>query len=98
MGSRINAPTPNAAAEAVEPLGVLAGQERLGFAVAGLLAQIGLHGRAAVVPDKSRRTEADLVFAVLQAPAEVHVIAGLAKHRIETAYLLQRPLEECHVA
>ena len=77
---------------------MLAHQQRFGFAVTGLLLQVGADRRTPVVPHKTRRVESELAPALLQAPADVHIVAGLAKNRIEPAYLLQRPSEERHVA
>ena len=50
------------------------------------------------MPDKGRRAETDLEARLLQAPAQVHVVARLVEHRVEPADLLQRPFVERHVA
>ena len=57
----VNPAAPEAAAKRIEALRMLAHQQGLRFAIAALLPQIGADGRAPVMPDKGRRTEADLV-------------------------------------
>jgi hypothetical protein len=50
------------------------------------------------VPDHRRRTEADAQAGVLEAPAEVDVVAGGAEERIEAVDARQRLAPERHVA
>jgi hypothetical protein len=50
------------------------------------------------VPDDGRGAEGDDVARLLEAPAEVHVVAGLAVIGIEAADEIERPAMECHVA
>ena len=73
-------------------------QHRLGLAVAALLAQVGPERRTPVMPDERRRAEADAVAAFLQAPANVHVVAGAMENGIEAADLHQGPFVKGHVA
>ena len=49
-------------------------QQRLGFSVALLLAQIGANGVAAMMPNHGRGAEAQRPPALLQAPADIHVV------------------------
>ena len=73
-------------------------QQRLRFAVARLLLQIGFHRRTPIVPYKACRTEPNLAVPGLHAPANIDVIARFAEGRIEHPGFLQRPFVECHVA
>ena len=50
------------------------------------------------MPDDRGRAEGDHAAALLQTPAEVHIITRLAVFRIEAAHLIKRPAVECHVA
>src|SRR5260221_4128434 len=72
--------------------------ERLGLAVAALLAEIGLYRVAAEVPDDGSRAEADSVAGILKTPADVDVVAGGAIDRIEAAEAEQQIAPERHVA
>ena len=98
FGWGINPPTPHPAAKRVKVFRVLSNQQRFGFAVAGLLPQVSFHRGAAVMPDKTGRAEPDFPTALLQTPADVHIIAGFAKDRIEAVDLLQVPSVKSHVA
>src|SRR6185437_4593581 len=81
----INAAEPFGLAEQVEAERMLAVDERLGLAVAALLVEISLHRVAAEMPDNGRRAEADRVAGILEAPADVDIVAGGAVERVETA-------------
>ena len=70
---------PLAVAAAVEAVGVLELQKRLGLAVAGLLPEVRPRRLAAMVPDERSRSEGDPPARLLETPADVHVVAGLAK-------------------
>src|SRR4051794_663928 len=50
---------PNSVASPVELVGMFEAQQSFGFAVAGLLAQIGLGSLAAMVPHEGRGRESD---------------------------------------
>ena len=94
----VNAAAPDAAAEKVEILRVLAHQQGFRFAVAGLLLQVSADRGTPVVPDKTGVTESELAASLLQTPADIHVVTRRAKHRIEPADFLQRPFVKHHVA
>src|SRR6266498_5673338 len=89
---------PLAIASAVELVGVLEAQQRLGLAVASLLPQVGARVLPAVVPDERARGEGDPVARLLQPPAHVDVVAGLAVLRVEAVDRFQRLAPERHVA
>ncbi len=77
---------------------VLEAQHRLGLAVALLLFAKRFEREAAVVPDDGGGAEGDDAAALLEAPAEVHIVAGLAVFVVEAADLVERPTVESHVA
>ena len=79
-------------------VGMLSLEQRLGLAVASLLAQVAAHGAAAVVADDRAGAERDLPARVEQPPAHVDVVAGGAELRVEAAEPLQRVLADRHVA
>ena len=89
---------PEAAAKGIKAFRVLAHQQGLRLPVTALLSHVSPDGRAPVVPDKGRRAETNLQARLLQAPAQVHVVARPVEDRIEPAHLRQRPLVERHVA
>src|SRR6185437_363421 len=64
----IDAAEPFLLAEKIEADRVLRIDQRLGFAVAALLADIGFDRVAAEMPDHGRRAEADRVARILEAP------------------------------
>ena len=77
---------------------MLESQHRLGFAVALLLFAKGFERETAVVPDDGRRAERNHAAALLEAPAEIHIVAGLPVFVIESTDLIERPAVKCHVA
>ena len=68
------------------------------FAVADLLAPVGLHTRAVVMPDQCRRREPDPQPPGLQPPADVHVVARAEVDRVEAVDREQRVPAKRHVA
>src|SRR5581483_10058701 len=98
FGRGINAAAPDAATQGAEVFGMLLNQQRFGFAIAVLLAQVRADGRAAIVPDEPGGAETDAQAALLHAPAKVHIVAGLAERGIETAHFVERPFVKRHVA
>ena len=66
-------------------LGPLAFQGGLGAAVVELLPPIAADRVAAAVPDHRRGVEAERPAALLEAPADVDVVAGDAELRVEPA-------------
>ncbi len=50
------------------------------------------------MPDETRRGESDLVAAVLDAPADVHVVASFSKDWVKSADFIEDPFIENHVA
>ena len=98
LGRGVDAAGPAGRAETVEVLRMPPFQDGLGLAVARLLLEVGADRVAPVVPDEASRAEADPVAALLEPPADVHVVAGLPEDRVEAADLLQRPSVERHVA
>ena len=77
---------------------VLEAQHGLRLAVAFLLFAEGLQSEAPIVPNDRGRAEGDHAAALLQTPAEVHIITRLAVFRIEATHLIKCPAVECHVA
>ena len=94
----INASAPETAAERIVVLRMLPHEQRLGLPVARLLFEVGPQGRAAIMPDKTRRAESELEIMVLQSPTHVHVVPRAAENRIEQPDFLERALKERHVA
>src|SRR5579864_2935333 len=68
QGNAIQNAAPFAIAAAIEAIGVLETQERLGFAIAGLLAQIGPRVLTPMMPNESPRCEGEPVSRLLQPP------------------------------
>src|SRR6516165_1578944 len=83
--ARIDSPGPADMAERVAALRPFILELRLGLAVAVLLLPERADRVAPVVPDHRRRAEADRPAAVLQPPADVDIVAGGAKARVEAA-------------
>src|SRR5262245_31457655 len=81
---------PLAVAALVELIGMLEMQKRFCFAVTRLLTQIGARRLPAMVPDEGAGRERDPVARLLQSPADIDVIARLAKLRIEAIDRLER--------
>ena len=50
------------------------------------------------MPDNRGGAEGDHASALLKAPAEVHIVTGLAVFVVEPTDLIKRPTVECHVA
>ena len=73
-------------------------EQRLGLAVAPLLAEIGADRTAAMMQDHRARTEGDVLAGVKQPPADVDIVARGTELRIEAADLLQRWPVDRHVA
>src|SRR5439155_17537079 len=94
----VDAALPRHVPGGVVALGPLALQQRLGRAVATLLAQVGAHGRAAMVQDDGAGAEAGAPAVLLQPPADVDVIARGAELRIEAADRLEVGLAHGEVA
>ena len=72
--------------------------ECLRFPITSLLIKVSTHCITTEVPDYSGRAEANNIAGVLKAPAYIHIIAGRAVDRIETAEPQQCLAGECHVA
>src|SRR5262249_18012263 len=68
------------------------------LAVADLLSPIRSDRIAMVMPDERRGAESQMPAALLQSPADVHVVAGLGVSRIEAAHLFERPPAKGHIA
>ena len=73
-------------------------QQRFRPAVSLLLLPVGSNRIAAMMPDQGRRVEAHRPASLLQAPAEVHIIAGDGEPAVESADGLQAGLSNGHVA
>src|SRR5439155_26526298 len=98
FGGGVNAAAPNAPTEPIEIFRMFACEQRLSLAIAMLLLQISVNRGAAIMPHKRCRAETNPVSGLLQAPAEIHIIARLAENGIEAANPCQCPLIKCHVA
>ena len=88
----------NALSGGVVALGPLAFEERLGGAVAALLAQVGAHRSAPVMEDDRAGREAEAPAALEQSPADVDVVAGDAEVGVEAADGLEVGLADGQVA
>ena len=77
---------------------VLEAQHRLRFAVALLLFSKGFQRETAVVPDNRGGAEGNHAATLLKAPAEVHIVTGLAVFVVESSDLIKRPAVKSHVA
>src|ERR1041385_3558093 len=95
---RIDPALPLTAAIPIKILWMAAHEHGFGFAIAVLLAQVIAHRRTAIMPDKTSGAEPDLISALLQPPADVHVISGFAKERVEATELQKCPSIKRHVA
>src|SRR6516225_1794060 len=73
-------------------------QERLCLPVTSLLAQVGARVLPPVMPDESARRDGDPVARLLQAPADIDIVAGLAVLPIEAIDRFQRLPAKSHVA
>src|SRR5215471_15092165 len=89
QGDAVQNSAPLAVAAAIEAIGVLETQERLGLAIAGLLTQIGPRVLTSMMPDECARSESDPISCLLQPPAQIDVVTGLAVSRVETVELQQ---------
>ena len=76
---------------------MLEAQHRFGFAIAFLLFAKSAQGEAAIMPDDRGRAKRDDVACLLQAPAEIDVVAGLAIFGIEPADAFKGPAIKGHV-
>src|SRR6267378_1927428 len=94
----VNPPGPANMAERVAALRPFVFESRFGPAIAVLLLPISADRVAAVVPHHRCRAEADRPALVLQAPADVDIVAGRAKARVEAADRDQRLLAIRHIA
>src|SRR5205823_5901271 len=63
-----------------------------------LLSPEGSHGVSRMVPHLRRRAKAQLPSAGLQPPADVDIVAGRAKLRVESAYRFESLSAEGHIA
>src|SRR5439155_26731200 len=90
-------PGPGQMAQGRVLLGPAPFEKRLRPAVVPLLTPIGLDGVAPAVPDHRRRAIAQRPPSLLEAPAEVDVVARNAELRIEAADCFQAFLAKGHV-
>ena len=72
-------------------------QQRFRFAVAVLLFQESAQRKPPIMPDDRGRTERDYPSSLLNSPAEIHVVAGLAIFGIEPTYTFEGPTVKRHV-
>src|SRR5919204_2744455 len=79
-------------------LGPLLFEQGLGLPIAALLLPVGAHRVAPVVPDHSSGAEPERPATLLQAPADVHIVAGDAVAGIKPPDRLQGLLAEGHIA
>ena len=89
---------PLAVAAAIVAVRMFKPQQGLGLTVSGLLPQIGAGRLSSLVPDEGPRCERNPMARLLQTPADIDVVAGLEKLRIESIDRFQRFTAECHVA
>ena len=72
-------------------------QQRFGFAITFLLFHERAQGEATMMPDDGRRAERDLTTGLLDAPAEINVIARFMVFGIESADVFKPPAVPRHV-
>ena len=72
-------------------------QQGFRFAVAVLLFQKSAERKPSIMPDDRGRTERYYPSSLLNSPAEIHVVAGLAIFGIEPAYTFESPTVKRHV-
>ena len=94
----VHHPAPLPVAAAIELVGVLGVQQGLGLAIAGLLLEVRTRVLAAMMPDERPRREGDQEPLMLETPADIHVVAGLAKLGIEPVDRLEDLAAKSHVA
>src|SRR4030095_8682825 len=70
---------------------------RLRFAVTVLLFQESAQRKPSVMPDDRGGTKRYSPSSLLNSPAEIHVVAGLAIFGIEPGYTFEGPTVKCHV-
>jgi len=73
-------------------------QHGFSAAIIQLLVPIGANGRTAMMPDHCAWMKAECPATLLQAPAEIHVVASDAKRWVETAHCFQSGATKSHVA
>src|SRR5215467_6694830 len=72
-------------------------QQRFRFAVAVLLFHESAQRKAPIMPHDRSRAERNGPSSLLNSPAEIHVVAGLAIFGIESAYTFEGPTVKRHV-
>src|SRR5262245_54172305 len=72
-------------------------QQRFRFAITVLLFHESAQREPPIVPNDRGRTERDHPAALLNSPAEIHVVASLAIFGIESAHTFEGPAVKCHV-
>src|SRR5436190_248538 len=72
-------------------------QQRFRFAIAVLLFQKSAQRKPSMMPNDGGRAERDYPSSLLNSPAEIHVVAGLAVFRIESTYTFEGPTVKRHV-
>src|SRR5262245_32272903 len=73
-------------------------EEGLGLSVARLLAQVSARILPPMMPDERPGSEGDPITGLLQTPANIDIIAGLAKQGIEAVDCQEGVAAEGHVA
>src|SRR5919199_6177963 len=79
-------------------LGPLLFEQGLRLSIAALLLPVGAHRVAPVMPDHGGGAEPERPATLLQAPADVDIVAGDAVAGIKPSDRLQRLLAEGHIA
>ncbi len=72
-------------------------QQGFRFAIAVLLFQESAERKPSIMPDDRGRTKRYYPSSLLNSPAEIHVVAGLAIFGIEPAYTFESPTVKRHV-
>src|SRR5262245_20933016 len=97
-GRGVNSSAPKPASKVVVVFGMFADEKRLGFAITNLLPQISPDVGPPIVPDEPSVAETNFETGILQPPAKIHIISGLAENWIEHSALLECGLTNGHVA
>ena len=97
-GFVVNSSLEGSVTRGIIPLGPFGFQQGLGASVAPLLFEVFADGIAPVVPNHGSGTKAESPSPLLESPADIHVIAGSIKLRVEPPHGFECRLPEGHVA
>src|ERR1051326_5934150 len=94
----VNPPRPGQMARQVVLFRPFFFQKSLGLPITLLLAQIGANRVSSMMPDDCRGIETQRPAALLQTPADIHIVAGRAELRVKSPDRLETRLSKSDVA